>query len=287
MGIDTHSLNLLRYARQKYGDLGDTITLGRLAVLLGPKAMQKWTGAKVGSYGEEPLIKHFGATHVDSIDNSPYEGASIVADMNKPAPESLTNRYDTVLDFGCTEHIFDIAQCYRNIARMCKPGGRLLHVVPSNGFCGHGFYQFSPEFYFSRYSEANGYMDTEVYLASPQDVQHWYRVPAPHGGKRINVRSADELYVLAISRYKGGGTAAERTQQSDYEFTWAQTPVNIAAEPHSPGRFARIKELLSQNAQLAKWAYRIDTMLSENGPRTPRQHPALTRIPVDSLLKSV
>lgn len=283
MGIDTHSLNLLRYARTKYGDLGNTITLGRLAVLLGPKAMQRWAGTRDGAYCEPLLTQHFGASHVDSIDNSRYEGATVVADMNLPIPDTLLHRYDTVIDFGCTEHIFDVAQSYRNITRMCKPGGRVMHVVPSNGFCGHGFYQFSPEFFFSRYAESNGYAETEVYVASPQDAWHWYRVPPPHDGKRINIRSADELYVIAISRYNGGSVDA-RTQQSDYEFTWSQAEANVA-QPHPPGRFARIKEMLSSNAQLATWAYRIDSMMSENGARRPRRHPALARVPVKSLLK--
>jgi SAM-dependent methyltransferase len=283
MGIDTHSLNLLRCARAKYGDLGNTITLGRLAVLLGPKAMQRWAGSKSGTYCEQLLIDHFGASHVDSIDNSAYEGATIVADMNKPLPSQLDHQYDTVIDFGCTEHIFDVAQSYRNITSLCKPGGRLMHVVPSNGYCGHGFYQFSPEFFFSRYSQANGYADTEVYLAELIDPRHLYRVPPPSNGKRINVRSIDEMYVLAIARYTGATEV--RTQQSDYVFTWSRAD-HDAELPHAPGKLARLAEVVSGSPILSKYWRRLDARLAANGAHLLRHHPGLARIDVASLLRS-
>ena len=165
MGIDSHPLQLLRCAREKFGELGDTITLGRLAVLLGPKAARKWVGTDGGAWCEPLLREKFGANRVDSIDNSDYEGATIVADFNRPIPVQLESRYDTVLDFGCTEHIFDVAQPVRNVSALYRVGGRILYCIPSNGCCGHGSYQFSPELFWSWYSKANGYSDTEVFLA--------------------------------------------------------------------------------------------------------------------------
>lgn len=201
MGIDAHAFHMLCYVTKKYGVLGNTVTLGRQAIHLTSLINRKKvdTSASCG-YCEPLLADMFGASHVDSIDNSNYEGATIIADMNSPLPDELEGKYDTVIDFGCTEHIFDVGQAFRNIAAMCKIGGIVLHVVPANQFCGHGFYQFSPELFFSWYSEANGYSDTEVFLAEVLDENNWFRVSPPQDGKRINIRSSGKLYVLAISK---------------------------------------------------------------------------------------
>ena len=275
MGIDTHSLNLLRHATAAHGNLGRTITLGRMVVLLGPRAAMKWAGTKDGTYAESMLISKFGATQVDSVDNSDYEGATIIADMNQPAPAALIGQYDTVLDFGCTEHIFDVAQSIRNVAAMCKPGGMILHVVPANGFCGHGFYQFSPELFFSLYANHNGYADTEVYLADLADTRYWYRVSEPKGGKRINVRSSDEMYVMVITKRISSTTGD--IQQSDYVSAWANAG-SKPAEPHRPGRFAGLRELLAMNRFTAKLVYRTEAALSTGNPRVPQHHPDCVRI---------
>ena len=165
MGIDIHALQLLKHNQKNNGNLGKTITLGRLSVLLGPKLAKKWAGTDQGAWCEDLLMKHFGATEVDSIDNSDYEGAKIVFDYNQPVPKELHQQYDTVIDFGCSEHIFDVAQVFKNTADMCKIGGRILHILPADNFCGHGFYQFTPEFFFSIYSEENGFSNTDIFIS--------------------------------------------------------------------------------------------------------------------------
>lgn len=179
MGIDIHSLQLLKKNKQENGDLGKTVMLGRLSVLLGPKLAKKWVGTDQGAWCEELLIKHFNATEVHSIDNSGYEGASIIYDYNKPIPESLKMQYKTLLDFGCSEHIFDVAQSFRNTADLCKVGGNILHILPANGFCGHGFYQFTPEFFFAVYSEENGFENTQIFISELFDHKKWYAVNKP------------------------------------------------------------------------------------------------------------
>lgn len=279
MGIDSHSLQLLRYAREKFGELGDTITLGRLAVLLGPKAARKWTGTTGGAWCEPLLKEKFGATRVDSIDNSKYEGATIVADFNRPIPAQLANQYDTVLDFGCTEHIFDVAQSLKNVSALCREGGRILHCVPGNGCCGHGFYQFSPELFWSWYSQTNGYSDTEVFLADLCDTKFWYRVPPPAGGKRINVRSSNDLYVLVVTTKTGEKTRT--VQQSDYEFTWSQSAGEAPA--HRPGRLAVLREVLNRARATARFADALDQLLSSNGARGVQRHPHLQRVKIGKI----
>jgi hypothetical protein len=46
----------------------------------------------------EPLFRFLGAHRIDSIDNSSYEGASIVHDMNQPIPDRLKSSYTAVIN---------------------------------------------------------------------------------------------------------------------------------------------------------------------------------------------
>lgn len=281
MGIDQHALQLLRHAHSRRGEFGATVTLGRQSVILGPAAARRWIGSTQGGWGEPLLKGRFGATSVDSIDNSAYEGATIVADFNRPVAAALSARFDTVLDLGCTEHIFDVAQSFRNIMALCKPGGWIMHAVPSDGCCGHGFFQFTPELFHSWYSADNGFAETQVFLADTHDVNAWYRVPAPQNGKRINIRSKGEVYVLVLTRYLGGGDV--KVQQSDYEFMWADGTAGCAVPPPVPGRLVAWRERLARWPWAVRWLTQLDAYLAPTGARTLSRHPVLTRIPLPPL----
>jgi 2-polyprenyl-3-methyl-5-hydroxy-6-metoxy-1,4-benzoquinol methylase len=54
-----------------------------------------------------------------------------------------------VFDGGTLEHIFDYPTAIKNCMKMVKPGGHLLLTTPANNWFGHGFYQFSPELFYS------------------------------------------------------------------------------------------------------------------------------------------
>lgn len=275
MGIDAHTFKLLQYLHSKDGALGKTVTLGRQNVLLGPRAAKRALGDSGGHYCEELLQRHFGSRQVDSIDNSDYEGATILLDMNRPLPETLTRAYDTVLDFGCSEHIFDVAQVLRNITQLCNIGGRIAHAVPANGSCGHGFYQFSADLFFTWYSKENGFSDTEVYFADMCNTKNWYRVTRPAHGLRVNVYSRDELYIL-VTTTRAEEKSETPAQQSDYVFEWNRQSATIP--PHQPGRLAGIRELLSGSTVLNRAVSRIDALFSPNSPKHVRRHPLLTSV---------
>ena len=274
MGIDAHAFHLLRHANRRHGPFGRVVTLGRQAIHLGPSATTHWCNPR-DVYCETLLTQHFGATAVDSIDNSPYEQASIIADMNRPVPASLLSAFDTVIDFGCIEHIFDVAQSLRNVANMCSPGGRILHLLPANGFCGHGFYQFSPELFFSCYSTENGYQDTELYFADLLDTRHWYRIAPPANGERINVRSDHEIYLVVLTRHM---TSQRNTiQQSDYVHAWHSQDSSSPA-PRRFGPLAGVREAALRNNVTARIVRALDSKLTSRIPRPLRGHPMLTRV---------
>jgi hypothetical protein len=224
MGIDVHGINFLRYARKTAG-FGRTLTIGRQGLHLSEsfvKSFLKLNSDYVNdTYCERLLKDHFGATEVDSIDNSDFENATLILDMNQPPPEHLRGQYNTVFDGGCLEHVYNIPQALKNLSLLCKAGGQIIHVLPANNFCGHGFWQFSPELFFSLYSEVNGYRDTEVFLADTIHLSTWYKVKAPSNGKRVNIRSHTPLYALVRTVLKTTDFSHNHVQQSDYVHEWS------------------------------------------------------------------
>ena len=225
MGLDAHVLQFCKYVGKKK-TFGDTITIGRQGVhvvrsLLG-RILENPDDPKEKKFCEPLLQKYFGATSVVSIDYSDYENATLIHDLNREIPESLQGRFDTVLDAGTLEHIYQIPQALRNISLFLRPGGQILHALPANNFCGHGFWQFSPELFLSLYSETNGYAETEVFLADLGDIERVYQVRKPSQGKRVNVLSCRELYVLVRTVLTKSNFTHHHVQQSDYLHLWEQ-----------------------------------------------------------------
>jgi len=220
VGIDEHGLKFLDYV-YKSGDFGKTITIGRQSIHLPIARSRVLKVSSDTESGEELLVRRFGANLVDSIDHSPYEGANIIHDLNLVVPPQMVGQYDTIIDFGSSEHVFNVPAVFQNYVSMCKPGSRILHVLPANNFCGHGFFQFSPELFFSLYSEINGFSLTEVFLANLNDLKHWYLVKKPSDGTRVNVHSSSPIYVMVKTTVKRLASQLI-VQQSDYEYMWAQ-----------------------------------------------------------------
>ena len=155
------------------------------------------------------------------MDNSDFEGAKIIQDLNKEIPKNLENRFDTLIDFGTTEHIFNVNQVIQNYVKMIKPQGVIVHVLPANNFLGHGFYQFSPELFYSLYKPENGFEKTKVYLVEHKRNGKWYRVSAPRNGERALFKSKSPTSVVCITTKSKD--AFGQVWQSDYEYSWEQT----------------------------------------------------------------
>jgi hypothetical protein len=174
-----------------------------------------------GPYCEEFLKAHFGAATVDSFDKSDYEHATHLADFNEPI--EVGQSYETIIDGGSLEHIFNVPQALENISKLCAVGGQIMHVLPANNLCGHGFWQFSPDLFLSLYSEANGYDQTIVFLAEVSNEQVWYEVRKPPDGKRIEIASSSSVFVLVKTR-KIAPIPHQNVQQSDYVQIWNDQP---------------------------------------------------------------
>ena len=114
----------------------------------------------------------------------------------------------------------------KNCSLLLKPGGQIIHILPTNNFCGHGFYQFSPELFFSLYSHKNGYDETEVFLAETNNLNNWYKVKKPQNGERVNILNFNSTYILVRSILKKSIFDHSNIQQSDYEYVWSKNKKN-------------------------------------------------------------
>jgi len=221
MGVDVHGLQILCWASRKSTKFGRVATIGRQAMSAPVEELRKHVSLpldyKYPPHCEDLLVRVFGAERVDSFDNSAFEGCTYATDFNKPIVAPC--QYGTVIDFGCLEHIYNVAQAFRNVSQLCEDGGQILHCLPANNYCGHGFWQFSPELFFSLYSNQNGYSKTQVFIASLDDETTWYEVVAPRDGKRVPILSDAPLYVICRT-VKRGDFSHDNVQQSDYVFLW-------------------------------------------------------------------
>lgn len=93
---------------------------------------------------------------IDAIDISNHEGANIIFDLNKDNIGAvLSTTYDLVLDTGTLEHVFDIRNVFKQTFFAMKEGGYIINMLPSNNYCDHGFYQFSPGLLYDYYTANN------------------------------------------------------------------------------------------------------------------------------------
>jgi SAM-dependent methyltransferase len=241
MGLETNAAALLLKMRQDEVRFGRVLTLGlhlepatyrRVLTRLGLPLVDE-----VPVYADS-LINALGAAHVEALDASSYEGATRLHDLNEPVPASWHEQFDLVFDGGTLEHVFNFPIALKNCMQMLKPNGRFVAVTMPNNWCGHGFYQFSPELFFRALSPENGFSVVEMYFADT-DGKHFYRVVDPAAAReRVQLWTNDPVYLLVHARRDAvRDVFSTRPQQSDYVSGWAAN-----ASAARPKRFEPWKE---------------------------------------------
>jgi SAM-dependent methyltransferase len=121
-----------------------------------------------GSAGQ-PLVSDrafyalFSRAEYRCLDVSDYEGADIVANLCAPIDRALEGRFDFIFDGSCLDNMFDPAAAIRNLARMLKPGGRIIHVDRASRR--HNVYVAFALSWFHDFYAVNDFADCQVYLA--------------------------------------------------------------------------------------------------------------------------
>jgi hypothetical protein len=232
LGIDITGLRtLFLLKRLELADFSRTVTLGRHEVFFHKGEFDyilKRSGVTIdfsdefssGSF-QEPLLQAFGARAIESIDASDYEGATTVLDFNRPIPPLLHGRFSLYLDFGSIEHIFNIPQVVLNTNNLIGQGGTAVILTDASGSTGHGFYQFSPEFFYSAFSERNGFKNTRVFLIDANFPRYWLFVRNPAVLRaRNDIPHRRRWFILCVAE-KTHSVDIVTAQQSDYaDISW-------------------------------------------------------------------
>ncbi|MCB1506293.1 MAG: FkbM family methyltransferase [Hyphomicrobiaceae bacterium] len=210
MGIDLPAFEFLLRAHQELGDFGRTVVLGRQRLLVRNDQEKQAFGAKLNKYRPDLSMDDIAHDYVDGLidklggrpchfmDNSAYEGAQVIHDLNEPLPEKLRNSYDTVIDVGALEHVFNIGTGMKNMAEMVAPGGQFLCLNIANNHLGHGFWQFSPEVFFRTFSPVHGF-ETRMADLYYQGGFHSLRDPQI-AGRRLPIKTPGYTYIAYAAR---------------------------------------------------------------------------------------
>jgi SAM-dependent methyltransferase len=243
MGLDINAVQFLIAARKEGVEFGDVLTIGRQDLNVYPAKMRAELAKHsypTGAFAEgakdtgfaEPVFKALGAKKVSSLDVSDFEGAEVVHDLNKPLPEQFKERFDLVYDGGTLEHVFNFPLALQNCMEMLRPGGTLFMHTIANNYCGHGFYQFSPELFFRVFSTENGFEMQKMIAHRVGPYGRWYEVSDPSVIRsRVEVLSFTPLQlILRAKRIKVVPLFTTAPQQSDYTPRWDANAGAAAAD---------------------------------------------------------
>lgn len=221
--------------------------------------------ASSGKIYAEPFLGLCGAREIISFDNSEYEGATVTFDLNLRVPEAFECRFDCVIDGGTLEHVFNFPSAIANCMRMTKPGGHFLSIAPCNNFMGHGFYQFSPELFYSLLAEHNGYCVERMFIFESRPGARWFEVADPREIRgRVELRNCYPAYLLVQARRVSVVALDNITpQQSDYLVAWSGD--NSGSCGHRPDA-AREPAFLERMKCLVR---NVRLLMSDRGFRRP------------------
>jgi hypothetical protein len=199
---------------------------------------------KNDSYAEE-FFKYVGAHDVHSFDNSNYEGAMDIHDLNSSVPPRYHGKYTVVCDGGSLEHVFNFPMAIKNCMEMVAVGGHFLGITPANNFMGHGFYQFSPELFCSVFNRDNGFELIRLIAFEDRANAEWYSVRSPSSiDGRVTLTNSRPVYLLVIAkRIEAIPPLTSMPQQSDYVSAWTSRASDGEAPSARPGEGLRSRIL--------------------------------------------
>jgi SAM-dependent methyltransferase len=172
---------------------GAVLQLGRMTVYVTAAELERWAAAqkvelvdagapelshvpelaRQGCLSDRDLFRRLGASSVESLDLSDWEGADHLHDLNLPVPDELRGRFDIVFEAGTIQHVFHLPQVFANLHALLRPGGRAIHgMSPSSNHVDHGFYMFSPTLFHDVYSTNGWELLTELFF---EHAPYWHR----------------------------------------------------------------------------------------------------------------
>jgi hypothetical protein len=234
MAIDYNAALLLAEVVRNGVKLDNVITVGHLDLLLSP-ATPRDVFQRAGISGaslnrsvnqDSPFADGFlqalGATKVTALDASAYEGAVLLHDLNTPLPADYRGLCDTLIDGGSLEHVFNAPTALQSYVELVRPGGHIAIFTAANNQFGHGFYQFSPEFFFRVFSPENGLEVRWMIVYEMTRNAPMYRILDPAVvGKRPDLVTSLPTYLFVVARKNASRPLfSSWPQQADYQQEW-------------------------------------------------------------------
>src|SRR6266446_4812352 len=193
MAIDINGVQILLLAKKQGVSFDKVLMFGRQNVNIFPATLAQMLSSRGLPHEEvaaqssldpdhvyaEPLFRALGAKEIVSLDASAYQGSSFEHDMNLPIADKWKEQFDVVYDGGSIEHVFNAPIALKNCMEMVKTGGHLFIHTTANNCFGHGFYQFSPEFFFRALSEPNGFKLERLIVHRTGPYNRWFKVADP------------------------------------------------------------------------------------------------------------
>lgn len=237
MGLDIKGARFLLGEKSRGVHFGRTLTLGRQGIYMSDSsypAFIKMLGTQVSTseYADD-FFHGLGARPLSVMDASGYEGAGIIHDLNEPVDPQYHSSFDTVIDGGTLEHVFNFPVAIRNCMEMVKPGGQFILMTPWHNYPGHGFYEFSPELFYNTLSPQNGFSVERMLV----DVEgYWYSVRTPAELKqRVEISTRDQVLLYITARKLASCPVfASWPQQSDYSAAWELETLRSPASAEFP-----------------------------------------------------
>ncbi len=256
MGITIDSARFMIAAKKAGVNFSETLTLGHQWLFASPKQLNaclETIGIRSTLQSHtwaDDFLNALGSKKLVILDNSPYEGATIIQDLNTSIPAHMHNSFDFIYDGGTLEHVYNFPVAVENCMNLCRVGGHVCHWTPANNECGHGFYQFSPELFYRLYSQHNGFrLISIVFVEVGILATRWYEVVDP---AKINARvccvNRHPVFMMVLAQKIREIVPSEMSVlQADYVESWGivdQAKANTRMTSSSPR--IRVKDRLKK-----------------------------------------
>jgi hypothetical protein len=149
------------------------------------------------------LFEAAGMTY-DAVDIADGYKTTIVDLNSRSLPSNMIGAYDSVVNFGTSEHILNQMNVFAAVHAATKLGGTIMHSVPSVGYVDHGYFTYTSRFFF----DLAGYNQYEV-------VDMWFEGPTQHENVFASARQYQSYFPSLTKRLDLIGKAERETKLNE------------------------------------------------------------------------
>ena len=124
-----------------------------------------------------------------------------VVDLNtQKLPADMVGAFDSVVNCGTSEHILNQMNTFAAVHAACKPGGLIMHFVPSVGWLDHGYFCYTGRFFF----DMAGFNEYEI-------VDMWFDGSASNENLYASARNYQSYFPALTGRLNKIGISQRET----------------------------------------------------------------------------